>query len=358
LIEHFDINHIRRVLEGCAVPHATLDLDGGYRLVIVEHGGHALGPFDADGQSVLWLNPAAWDSVQSLSRFVGEGQWNLGGERYWLAPEIRFNVRDRADFWGSYALPAEMAPGNYRLKVAGNTASLSAEAVMPYFNPPDGAAHVSVHRRYRALPNPLRHLEQFPELNADVAYAGFSHAATLNLLTKSAEDALVESWTLAQLVPDGTIIVPCSAGVEYEDYYEPIDGEHLKLESGAVLLAITGRRRYKVGFRAPHLTGRVGFFKPIAAGRAQLIVRNFFNDPSSDYVEEPPTRPGCRGLSVHIYNDDGVLGGFGELECNGRTVGGAAGCTGSDDFAFWLFQGKEEKVRTIARLLMGFCGAA
>jgi hypothetical protein len=105
--------------------------------------------------------------------------------------------------------------------------------------------------------------------------------------------------------------------------------------------------------RAPHLTGRVGFLKSFSSGDAQLIVRNFLIDPSSEYVEEPAGHRGCRGLAVHVYNDGGVFGGFGELECNGRTVGGAADPSGTDDFGFWLFNGPEGRIRQIAAVLLG-----
>jgi len=352
------LDHVRHVLDQCGLRHAQLALADGYRLVIVERGGHALGPFDADGRSVLWLNPAAWESAEAMTRFVAAGQWNIGGERFWLAPEIRFTIRDRADYWGSYALPPEMAPGSYRLQDAPASVTLAAEAALRYYNPPGDHVGVRIERRYRSLPNPLRHLGGFAELGDGVAYAGFSHAVALTLLPGSSDGAMLEAWTLAQLVPNGTIVVPATEGLEYEDYYEKVDAGHLRLVPGGALLAVTGRRRYKVGLRAPHLGGRAGFLKPLPGGQAELIVRNFFNDPSAEYVEEPADRPGCRGLSVHVYNDGGAFGGFGELECNGRTIGGGAGTAGHDDFGFWFFAGAIGCVRRIADILLGPVAAA
>ena len=350
-----NIDQVLRALRARGVAHGLLDLSDGYRLVIVGHGGHALGPFDAKGQSVLWLNPAAWESEQAYSRFVAEGQWNVGGERLWLAPEIRFTVRDRSDFWGTYLLPSDMDPGNYRLEAVGHTASLFGEAKLPRFNPAEGEVRLQIKRSYRPVANPLRHLKAFAELSDGVAYAGYSHDVAIDVRLPAGKVA-VEAWTLAQVIPDGTLIVPATPGVEFEDYYEPIDDQHLQITSGAALVAVTGRRRYKIGFRSPHLTGRVGFFKRCPGGQAELIVRNFFNDPSSEYVEEPADRVGCRGLSVHVYNDGGVFGGFGELECNGRTIGGKAAASGSDEFAFWFFRGAEAKVRRVSEALLGNWG--
>ncbi len=354
-MDRINIDQVLRALNAGGVAYRVLDLSDGYRLVIVGRGGHALGPFDATGKSVLWLNPAAWESEQAYSRFVAEGQWNVGGERLWLAPEIRFTVRDRSDFWGTYVLPPDMDPGNYQPEATGQTVLLVGEATLPRFNPAEGDLRLHIKRSYRPAPNPLRHLKTFATLSDGIAYAGYSHDVAIDVRSPAGEVA-VEAWTLAQVIPDGTLIVPATPGVEFEDYYEPIDDQHLQITSGAALLAVTGRRRYKIGFRSPHLTGRVGFFKRCPGGQAELIVRNFFNDPSSEYVEEPADRAGCRGLSVHVYNDGGVFGSFGELECNGRTIGGKTGASGSDEFAFWFFKGAEAKVRRVSEALLGIWG--
>ncbi len=59
------IDRVLRALKAGGVAFGLLDLSDGYRLVVVGHGGHALGPFDAAGRSVLWHNPAAWESEQA-----------------------------------------------------------------------------------------------------------------------------------------------------------------------------------------------------------------------------------------------------------------------------------------------------
>lgn len=351
-MDYIHIDQVLRALTASSVPAGVLDLSDGYRLVVVGHGGHALGPFDAEGHSVLWLNPEAWGSEAAYASFVAEGQWNVGGERLWLAPEIRFTVQDRADFWGTYVLPPAMDPGGYRLTSASAAVTLAGEAVLRRFNPVEEELRVQIGRTYRPVANPLRFLKAFGELGAGVAYAGYSHDVALEVAPVPG-GAAIEAWTLAQLVPEGTLIVPAAPGFEFEDYYEPIDDQHLRVTQGAALLSITGRRRYKIGLRAAHLSGRVGYFRSCADGQAELIVRNFFNDPTADYVEEPAAQVGCRGLSVHIYNDGGVFGGFGELECNGRTLGGGRGTNGSDEFAFWFFRGAEAKVHRISEALLG-----
>ncbi len=83
-------------------------------------------------------------------------------------------------------------------------------------------------------------------------------------------------------------------------------------------------------------------------------MRNFYNDPSATYLEEPPDRPGQRGYSVHVYNDGGKFGGFGELECNGRSIGGQTGRSASTDvFTLWLYVGATEKIKNITAYMLG-----
>ena len=122
-----------------------------------------------------------------------------------------------------------------------------------------------------------------------------------------------QSWNVAPVWPGGRIIVPSSPAVEVSDYFEPMDDQHLSRHGHYIALQITGDRRYKVGVKAAQTFGRLGYFHSREDGSAYLIVRNYFNNPSSPYVEEPPQTPGGAGDSIHIYNDGGLFGGFGEL---------------------------------------------
>ena len=77
-------------------------------------------------------------------------------------------------------------------------------------------------------------------------------------------------------------------------------------------------------------------------------------EASLPYAEEPPQVPGCRGHSIHVYNDGGMFGGFGEMECNARTIGGGTGrSTSTDQMVLWLYVGADDPVKRIARHLLG-----
>lgn len=340
-------------LGAASLDYAVLELSPGYSVLVTERWGRVLGPFDSSGRSFMWLNPQVWATEASFSAALAEGLWNVGGERLWIAPEIRLNSTDRAAFWDTYELPAAMDPGSWKLASDGVSATLSQEITLPLYNPPAGELYLRVARSVVPAANPLRYLSSAECLMEAVSYAGYYHGINLAVLGSEGTGSQCEAWTLCQLEPPGTILVPCTAGVEYQDYYEAADEGCLWFPEGAAAFSVTGTRRYKVGLRSPQLLGRAAYLKLDGPG-SELFVRGFPNDPSSEYVEEPDSLPGCRGLSFHVYNDGGEFGGFGELECNGRTVGTGTGRTESrDEFSFWYFRGSREKILAIGRILLG-----
>ena len=342
-----------RLMEG-GIKYAVLELDSGYRALVTERWGRILGPFDPEeGHSFLWLNPLVWGTAESFTSALTEGAWNVGGERVWIAPEIRINIKDRSAFWDTYELPREIDPGNWELSFRGSAVSLSQKLSLRLYNPPSGELHLKIERSVVSVPNPLRHLSIFHQLIEGVSYAGYRHDVILSMINSQQGDAQCEAWTICQLEPPGTILVPCTPGVEYVDYFEPADSSCVRFYPEAAKLFITGNRRYKVGLRSPHLLGRAAYLHR-SSPVSELVVRTYFNDPTSEYVEEPGPLTGCRGLSFHVYNDGGLFGGFGELECNGRTLGVSIGRTVSrDEFGFWYFRGPKKRLLDIGRIFLG-----
>jgi hypothetical protein len=121
-----------------------------------------------------------------------------------------------------------------------------------------------------------------------------------------------------------------------------------------VRLRITGQRLYLTGYKAAHVYGRLAYHSQLGEGQDILMVRGFFNDPSSDYLDEPPEVPGRRGDSVRVYNDDGAYGAYGEMEVYGRAIGGGTGReTSTDTMTLWLYVGRPARLNAIATHLLG-----
>lgn len=352
--ESIGLEQVRKRIAENGLRHERLALQDGAFVLVLEHGGRILGPFLAEGEaSIFWLN-GVWQDPDAFAAFVAAGEWNLGGERVWIAPELQYAVRDRSDFWGTVACPAEVDPGHYTLEGSPGGCTLWQTCTLQAYNLASGSKELAIQRSIRPAANPLQALGYFDELMQDVVYAGYEHTVTITETRH--DDIMSEGWALIQLNPGGELLMPASPEIEAIDYFAPVDAAHqiIDRECGGVRVKISGRRQFKVGYKACHLFGRAGYINRLDDGRWYLLVRNFFNNPSAPYAEEPPQLPGCHGHSVHVYSDDGGLGGFGELEVMGQTIGGPTDrSTSSDQFLLWLFVGPEAGVQRLARHLLG-----
>ena len=340
-------------LEENNLPFGELTLQNDVTIIVSRHGGRIFGPFlSKDSESIFWTHDA-FAKPDTFKEFLRSGNWNIGGDRIWISPEIQYHVRDRSDFWGSVFWPEQVDPGTYSLeRPESGQWCLSQDMTLQAYNLASGQKELHLERRIRQVEDPLRNVGDYRELVDGVLFAGYEQVVTLS--ERKQDDIVSEAWSLTQLNPGGLLVIPASPRVEYTDYYAPIDESLQTIHPDHVRLKITGKRQYKVGYKAAHVFGRLAYYNHLDDGRAYLIVRNFFNNPSMPYAEEPDHSPGCRGHSIHVYNDDGNAGGFGELECNLQTIGGDTGRSSSrDHLVLWLYVGAPDKVKEIGLHLLG-----
>ena len=327
----------------------VIELQEGVKIIVSEYGGRVFGPFFAeDDKSTSWTNNIFSDK-DSFNDFYNSDQWNLGGDRIWIAPEIQFSVKDRNKFWETLKTPAAIDPGTYTLQMDKDICILQQHMDLEAYNINSGTASLNITRKIRKIENPLRKTKIYKTLDK-VIYAGYEQKITL----ETQNDIYAEAWDLIQLNPGGKIYISSCSNVEYVDYYEEIDSEYQKINQNHVELNLSGNRRYKVGFKSAQIFGRVAYLNKCDDDNYYLIVKCFFNNPSSVYAEEPPAQPGDNGYSVHVYNDDGNFGGFGELECNLQTIGGDTGVQSStDQILTWFYRGNKEDIENVLLSLMG-----
>jgi len=344
VLQRLDENQIR---------HTTLSLQNGLFVILSERGGRVFGPFlTPESESIFWMNEAFADA-DAFRAFLASGDWNMGGERIWVSPEIQYSVGDRTDFFGSIRIPQQMDPGEQFLSSAGeNRWKIAHDLRLQARNLAVGPKQLRLDKWIEPVDDPLRNLRAYDALQGEVIFAGYQQTVRIE---ETRSDAIrSEAWDLVQVRPGGHILIPTSPHPEYEDYFAPVDGEHLSIESWGIRLTISGRKQYKIGVQSAQTFGRLGYLNRLEDGRAYLVIRNYFNNPSAHYAEEPPVLPGRNGFSIHIYNDDGGLGGFGELEVNGQTIGGDSGrSTNIDTFVLWLYIGTPDSIHQIASLLLG-----
>jgi hypothetical protein len=346
---------VKRRLEENKLVYGELELQNGVKLLVLERGGRVFGPFlTPESNTLLWVS-SALGSREALAHFVKSNQWNAGGERIWVAPEIQFSVSDRTDFWNTINIPAQMDPGEWRLDEQPDGWRLRQGLTLTANNLAHGEKELWVERFIHPVADPLTYTRDYAGLLDGVTYAGYEQIVMLR--EAKHDDIMSQSWNVAPVWPGGHMIIPSSPAVEVSDYFEPIDDRYLSHHAHHVILQITGDRRYKVGLKAAQTYGRFGYFNRLDDGSAYLIVRNYFNNPSSPYAEEPPQTPGGAGDSIHVYNDGGLFGGFGELECHGQTIGGHTGRSSStDQQVLWVYSGQTDKVARICWQLLGVEG--
>ncbi len=356
------LTSIKQRLEVNRLAYGELALQNGVKLLLLERSGRTLGPFlTPTANSLFWVSPVFAGS-DTLAQFVKNGEWNAGGERIWVAPEIQFSVTDRRDFWNTISVPAQMDPGDWRLDEQPDGWRLRQGLTLTAYNLAHGEKELWLERTIHPVADPLTYTRDYAELLAGVTYAGYEQVVTLREARH--DDIMSQSWNVTPVWPGGRIIIPATPAVEVSDYFEPIDDQHLVRHAHHLAIHITGDSLFKVGVRAAHTFGRLAYYHSAAGdsvtdadpagGGAYLIVRNYFNNPSSPYVEEPPQTPGGAGDSIHVYNDNGLYGGFGELECHGQTIGGHTGRSSStDQQMLWIYAGADEKIKRIGRNLLG-----
>lgn len=350
-------SHYEAVLTTVNEAYAVLPLQNGATALLTRRGARVLGIFPEPGSdNLLWTNSSAFTNANHFSDFVAQGNWNLGGERIWIAPEIQYNVSDRTDFWGTLSVPPVMDPGDYKLEQNSVGVHFRAEMRLKAYNLAQGEQQLSIERLITPIPDPLA-VVMPPAI--DMTYCGYEQRVRL----QTADAAIpAEAWNLVQVQAGGQLLIPCMPRVEASDYVGdvPADARNVRLgDVPHIRLHLDGKRQYKLGYQAASMTGRMGYFQNLPGGRAALLVRSFFNNPSNRYTEEPPDAPGKGGHSVHVYNDGGEFGGdlsFGEMEYTGMTIHTASALTDNtvvDRFLMWVYTGPEVAIRRVAHLLLG-----
>lgn len=338
---------LKAVLENNNVRTHTLVLSSDAEVLVCERGGRILGIFNgAESDNLLWTSPELADDARAAA-FLKSEAWNIGGDRLWFGPELRYSVGDRTRFWETLHTPEEIDPGCWYMDCLVDGVEFSQRMRL---NACDGSqirVSADVRNHVHAVANPVRALPDGDELMRGVKYAGF----TQHIHVEGGGEG-IEPWQLMQVMPGGRVYIPMFRPARGVDYYERAAPFEEVTAKGTVLRA-TGCNRYKVGYKAAEVAGRIGYACRWN-GEACLLVRSFPNDPSGLYEEEPPLMPGEKGFSVHVYNDGDAYHGFTELECSMPSVFADGRPTGDDTVSTWIFTGEETRLQSLSRLLLGF----
>jgi hypothetical protein len=347
---HIKLCDVLARLDENKMSYQLLELENNCKIVVTQYGGRVLGPFAGEkGESLSWLNGALADSGK-FQDFLNKKAWNLGGDRYWIAPEHPLFVKERDAFHETYCVPKELDPGNYVLSAIKKTAELKQTVRTRVYESTVDVKEFRILHRIMPLKNPLKELPGTDSLK--IGFCGYEHEFTLEEISEPVGFSL-EPWNLLQVNPGGKVIFPYTGDFAFVDYYEPIDQKVMAVHEGYAELTLSGYRRYKAAFYALNTLGRAAYINKNTDGY-YLIYKQYYNDPCNPYCCDPWDKPGQKGCSLSVYNDDGSSGGYGEFENSGLTIGaGTDRVKSATNLSHMFFTGEKEELEKLVTVLLG-----
>jgi len=340
-----------KTLEATGKPTQLHEGPDGTKVLILPYGGRILGLFaPGSPENFYWTHPAL-ASVESARAFYESGVWhNSGGDRTWLAPEadIFFPNFPKLD---KYWQPRELDPGNYQVDTTGGSLRLVNRLNLTLSRSKQ-RVELELTKSVTAAPNPLRY-ERGRYDPENVEYAGYTLHTSLELMgADKGNSAQVGLWNLLQLPHHGDLLVPTYVRAVPKVLMGTVAPDDLLVTDHLIRYRMRASGEHKIGIRAVETTGRVGYLYP-TNGQFALVIRNFFVNPSGEYVDVPWADPGDLGYSTQACNVKSALGSFSELEYHCPAIGAGTGRIRYDDeSAIWAFRGPEDRIQAIARSLL------
>jgi len=346
-----NLEHLRTILAAAGTHPHVLAAPGG-SLLITLRGSRILGVFPADcPANLLWTNRALNDQRQAKS-LVRSGQWNLGGDRCWLAPEVELHFKspDHPSHT-DYTVPAAIDPGDYRLEAVG-PAAISMITRGQIHNLVSGRSFgFEIWRQISLCDAPCT-------CNGS-SYVGYTTRTALSIRPPDRQQACYGLWQLLQVPPGGQVLIPTRGLTELVDYFQTGVADHCRTAANHLIFPVTGQTKHKLGLSAAGVCGRMAYLRQHTQHVATLIVRDIpalsaGGGPTRVCFADYPFWDRCRrNVALQFYNDDGQAGGFGEMEHHSVAASADNLFQTLDLCHTWCFAGPSDKIRALCAELLG-----
>lgn len=344
---------LAQTLEAAGKPTHVCRNPDGSRVLVLPHGGRVLGLFaPGSDENFFWTHPAM-ETVASAQSFFDGDQWhNSGGDRTWLAPEADIFFPEFPSL-KTYFQPRQLDPGAYQVIETGGPLQLL-NRLRIALSRSKCQLDLEMTKSVAPAANPLRYERECASLNG-IQFAGYTLETTLEVLGETeGEPAAVGLWNLVQMPHGGDLLVPTYGRTTPKICFGNIAPEDLVADEHLLIYRMRAAGEHKIDIRATATTGRIGYLYQTPAGRWALIVRNFFVDPSGEYVDPPWNDVEDLGYAAQACNVNSNLGSFSELEYHVPAIGRGTGHAKSRDVSrLWAFRGDEAQIRRVANILLG-----
>ena len=323
--------------------------DGPQIIITPELSARVLGAsFDGeDGENLMWVNDSILDGTYWAEKPYF---WNAGGYRTWIAPEDLFFLDENNEWF----VPATLDPAPYRI-IEQNDFGATLEADVNLKTNVEKYYKTTIQRRISLLTESPSEVGSLP---GGVNYMGID--LTHSLTNRSEEVIGVDLpyiclWNLLQINPSGTTLVPlvegCDPTTAYREYFDPL-GDRLAISNNIISVKIDGKYRSKIGVRPEASKSGIAFLRDNRDNTGILFVMLLPIDPDGIYVDKPWGTESDYGDAIELYNDDGNMGGFTEIECHGPAKQIKRGEVQSHKATLHIFSGQIQELKRIGSILL------
>ena len=328
----------------------------GTRLLLLPYGARVLGLYPPGSEeNFYWTNRALQKGASATALFEQDGWHNTGGDRTWLTPELDIFFPDYPRTQQHWE-PPQLDASEYQLVDVEQGVRMT-QSMTLHFARPGRDIELELSKWLGPAANPLRYERDMAEILSSVAYAGYTQRTTLSLQGTSAADPVeVGLWNLIQLPHGGDLLIPTYSRTKPRILFGEIPADALICEDHLVRFRMRLAGEQKIAVRAAAVNGRVGYLFS-SGDQSSLVVRNFFVDPSGQYVDVPGDEPADLGYAVHAVNVNSDLGDFCELEYHAPAIGQDVDRVRGEDLSrVWAFRGTREKIAVLTHRLLGVSG--
>lgn len=329
----------------------------------MEDGRGGLLRIAGNGSRVIGLQ-AAGSSAQAFwhNEQWEPGDWNLGGDRFWISPELDFFQPSP----GEYVTPAALDPGAWTVSDA-SAATATCELACTLSHPA-GPVSLRLARKITLAPNPLTRSQTSQTSQAsgasrwqELAYIGYEQETTLHVAAPEsdlpspsrAHAGYCNLWSIMQ-VPEGGIAYAGAYGADELQVMFGDQPQAVRMEPtrGGIRVPFTGTDKFKLSLDALLCTGRMGYVRQLAPAVSSLVIRQFHVNPSAIYPDYMPGNPGQLGSCLQLFYDGKQMGGFGELEYHAPALPLDREGAMSDRSQTYFYVGNSELIDQLAAALL------